>query len=388
MSRVEYSLIIPVVLSLFILFYLESLVPFENNVFVNAVETNLDNIAYFFNPSIPFAMVKMNYPLEWDKFYLNGGNMTLFVSPVKTSGVVVLIAPRSELFMSESSNDNLLREMSKRLENFNIIGENLTNLSSDSNIRNLHFGFSDKSYPNKGLLVSGTDKDITIIFLYYSNDADYNRFLPEALVMLESIQVPKLINIFSKKNASDLTIELRNETMAGITSDNHQSNASSNKISNGNQNISEDSSPFFKNFKSESIGITIRYPESFSLSEQYNRAIFTSPENKADVIVANLPSFNKESNKITSEKVKSLENLANLQVINIDQSDIFGVQTQMILYEYTDTGETKKFKTLELWKLEGNLVHSFKFSAEMGVYDYYLPIVIEMLNSLSWDTGQ
>lgn len=372
---------------------LQSFSPLYYNVYSKERDSSLQQLSNILEYYSPVTKTQIDYPSNWQLIEYSEANMTLLSPPDKPVGVIIESIPLDSLFM-DNSNKKIFEIINSNFLDLQIIGDRITKVSDGSTIRALLFNLSDEPNSKKILIISKTNDKRTILFAYYSDGSNFASFLPSALVILDSIHEPNFAKIFtfdtppksSPKSIANHELEnitnsnTRNETNSVVPSfvENPNSNILDNNIGNETVNLAV--------YNSKSLGFSIQYPDSFYISEKNNRVTFTSPDYKAKVTISVLPSFNNTENQYSSGKIKSIQTLSNLDVVNLDQSDIFGFPTQMVLYEYTDSDETKKFKTMELWKQKNNLVQNFNFNSEIESYDQYLPIVIKILDTIRWAT--
>jgi hypothetical protein len=155
-------------------------------------------------------------------------------------------------------------------------------------------------------------------------------------------------------------------------------------VINDNQDDQNIDSGTLSSYRSDSIGFSIQYPISFHKTEMNNRVSFTTLDEKAKITIGKFPTFDIPLKEYNLQKIKSKQSLSNFKVINLTQSVYFGFPTQMLLYEYTSSDNSQKYKGLELWKIEENIANTFTYTANSEVADQYLNSVRQMLDSIKW----
>jgi hypothetical protein len=348
-------------------------------------------------------MTKIQYPSFWEVSEIPDSKIVSFISPLETTAVIVHNIPTP----SESADEvlmNMLAKIKNNLPNVTITDTDISHASDGSVLQTLMFTYGDDSNPNiyKVFQLLKTYKDKTYVFTYHSSESLFDRFIPLVSQMYNSYQVPSFDNVFPPDVYSKDSSQVPNFKGFSLDMDSNSSTklneitkttnltTSDNIVTDENDTINDKpndqniDSKIFTIYNSESLGLSVQYPMSFHKTDEINRVSFTSMDEKAEITIGKFPTFNNSLKEYSLQKIKSKQTLPNFKVIKLTQSEYFGFPTQMLLYKYTNSDNSQQYKTMELWKIEENMANTFAYTANLEVADRYLPIVVQMLETIKW----
>jgi hypothetical protein len=321
-------------------------------------------------------IVNVEYPSFWDRIEIPNIKGVLFLSPLKTVGVIVQNITDKEV-TSDELYTNLILLMRQNLGDINILSTNTTKSLSGSDMETVEYSYGNDSKKFKILQVMETSRNQVHLFTYFAEDMLYDRFLP---------LVANMKNTFFYLNENEKPIVKQpfteNDTLSRTQIIPEFLEKNNSDIESGNQ-ITENLPILERNltYNNPYLGITLEYPSSLNKSERDNRVSFTFNQGSSGIIIGVIPTPYDSLQNFTTEHISNLEsNLKNFKIINMSQTNIFTNPTQMLLFNYDNNSIL--YEGLEFITMEGTYAYIFTYFSNVDTFDRNVPLFSDLIESI------
>ena len=143
----------------------------------------------------------------------------------------------------------------------------------------------------------------------------------------------------------------------------------------------------FTTYKSDEKSLSVEYPNDWQITENANNVTFKSPpESSSDRFqeafrVLKVP-YKSSLSALTDNIVGDAKaNLPSFQIINSTDTILGGIPANSLVYTYTDN-RVGTLQEMVVLTIKDDSAYIIGFIAELPKYNYYLPVLQEMINSI------
>jgi hypothetical protein len=306
----------------------------------------------------PFEMMRVEYPSFWNVSEDENTGTVSFTSPLPSVGVLIQNKFTGEASLDETLMDTISK-LRTSLKDVQILNTDVVETVSESATQALLFTYEQENIQHKILIFIKEYGDRLMIFSYYSENKLFDRFLPIAQHMYNTLKTPKLESVFE----SDAHFNTLNQYQEEITPTQVPD--------------PEKLSPYSNN----ELGFSTFIPSSWERQESDNGILFSSSNDSLGITVARLQMLDDSFEDFVKNHLNTLnQSLSDFEVINMTVNDLFGYPTPMILFTYSN--QSQEYNVLQLWKMANNSVFVFTYYAgSQKLFDDFLPTIADIIES-------
>jgi hypothetical protein len=316
----------------------------------------------------------IEYPSFWDTIEVPEINGVVFLSPLKSVGVI-LQNLTGKINSPEEIYTNLILQIRQNLNGLNIININNTESSEGSSIDTVEYSYGNDSKKFRVIQVLENGKNKHHLFTYFSEDIFYDRFIPIVSPMKNTFVSFDVIDkkdkdISKAKNQSIL------KSQTNLEKPNKDPNITNSKASTSSQSDKAKISTY----KNPYLGISLQYPSSIKKIEKDNGVSFFIDKGTSGILIGVIHGSTDSTEDFISKHISNFESsLQNFQLVNMSQVNIFSNPTQLLFFNYDNNSKT--YNGMEYITMEGSDAYIFSYFSRADTFDRYLPVFSNLVDT-------
>jgi hypothetical protein len=326
-------------------------------------QTNINSTINSTNDFIGDRFTNIEYPSFWEKIEIPEINGVLFLSPLKTVGVIAQIITENDI-VSDKFYTDLILLMRQNLNDLNIINTNTTKNLIGSNIETLEYSYgNDSKYKIQQTMEIG--KNQAYLFTFFAETIFYDRHIPIISTMKKDF-------LYLNENNNSLNPAVSRTDTSG-------NNSNEPDIPNHVDSLSEngDRNSIYTN---PYLGITLEYPSTLIKKEGNNGVSFFRDQGNTGIIMGVIPSSHDSLENFTSEHISNFEsNLENFAVTNMSQVDLFNEPTGLLFFTYENN--SRLYNGMEYITMDGTDAYVFSYFSPADTFDNHLSLFSDIVES-------
>ena len=317
----------------------------------------------------------ITYPSFWDKFEIPEIKGVLFLSPLKTVGVIIQNVSEKDS-ISDELYTNLILLMRQNLNDVNIQSTNTTKDLAGEDINTVEYLYGDDSKKFKIQQIIKTGENQVYLLTYFAEDVFYDRFLPLVSTMKTTLFD---LNRNEQKVIREPLVEnntiIQNQSMTEALQKNNSELISDNQPVQNTSNVSRNLS-----YDNPYLGISFEYPSSLNKIEANDGISFFFDQGASGIVVGVIPSSTNSLENFTNEHISEFRsNLENFTLINTTQINLFTNPTQLLSFNYDN--DSRLYEGLEYITMDGTDAYVFSYFSKSETFDRYLSLFSDFIES-------
>jgi hypothetical protein len=326
------------------------------------------NFSSSFNSSFLFSgdrFANMEYPSFWERIEIPEINGVLFLSPLKTVGVIAQIITEKDI-VSDQFYTDLILLMRQNLNDLNIISTNTTKNLIGSNIETVEYSYGNESKFRIQQTME-TGKNQAYLFTFFSETIFYDRHIPIISTMK---------NNFLYLNENNKSLVKQPLSGADISGNDDSVLDMTKQMDMTSQNL--DRNLIYNN---PYLGITLEYPSTLIKKEGDNGVSFFRDQGNTGIILGVIPSSHDSLENFTSEHISNFEsNLENFAVTNISRANLFNEPTALLFFKYENN--SRLYEGMEYITMDGTDAYVFSYFSPSVTFDDDLTLFSNIIESI------
>lgn len=329
-------------------------------------QTNINSSINISNLFSGDRFTNIEYPSFWERIEIPELNGVLFLSPLKTVGVVAQIINEKDI-MSDKLYTDLILLMRQNLDDLNIISTNTTRNLIGSNIETVEYSYGNESNFKIQQTIE-TGKNQAYLFTFFSEDIFYERHIPIISTMKNNfLYLNENNNSLSKQHLSETSID-SSENLSSELAITNQANRLS---QNGDRNLI---------YNNPYLGINLEYPSTLMKREGDNGVSFFLDQGKTGIILGVIPSSHDSLENFTLEHIANFEsNLENFALTNMSQVNLFSEPTKLLFFEYQNN--SRLYEGIEYITMDATDAYVFSYFSPADTFNSHLALFSNIVES-------
>lgn len=325
--------------------------------------TNINSTINLSNLFSGDRFTNIEYPSFWDRIEIPEINGVLFLSPLKTVGVIAQIITGNDI-ESDKFYTDLILLMRQNLNDLNIISTNTTKNLIGSNVETVEYSYGNKS-KFKIQQTMETGKNQAYLFTFFAETMFYERHIP----------------IISTMKNDFLYLNDNNNSPIPPVSTNNTSVLNSDEIEMPNQvdRLSQNSERYLI-YTNPYLGITLEYPSTLIKKEGNNGISFFRDQGNTGMIFGVIPSSHDSLENFTSEHISNFKsNLENYAVTNISRVNLFNEPTGLLFFTYENN--SRLYEGMEYITMDGTDAYVFSYFSPADTFDNHYTLFSDIIET-------